>query len=136
MGCLFSFKRFETKVVNLVAVALDQASNLFPISSICLFICFFRDADDAVHDMDGKDMDGGRVRVELARPPGNRDRDRDRRGGGGFGRGRSPPRGRGGRPPGPKTDYRIVVENLSSRTSWQVREILIYLSFFPSFVLV
>merc|ERR1711973_49594 len=27
--------------------------------------------------------------------------------------------GRGGRPPGPKTDYRIVVENLSSRTSWQ-----------------
>ena len=84
--------------------------------------------------MDGKDMDGGRVRVELARPPGNRDRDRDRRGGGGFGRGRSPPRGRGGRPPGPKTDYRIVVENLSSRTSWQVRKELKDLNnsgFFP-----
>lgn len=74
----------------------------------------YRDADDAVQDLDGKDLHGGRVRVELARPPG-RERDRDR-GGRGFG-GRSPPR-RGSRP-GPKTDYRIVVENLSSRTSWQ-----------------
>merc|ERR1711879_196496 len=37
-----------------------------------------RDADDAVQDLDGKDLQGGRVRVELARPPG-RDRDRDRR---------------------------------------------------------
>ena len=27
----------------------------------------YRDADDAVADLDGKDMDGGRVRVELAR---------------------------------------------------------------------
>merc|ERR1711997_678528 len=27
----------------------------------------YRDADDAVSDLDGKDMDGGRVRVELAR---------------------------------------------------------------------
>ena len=82
-----------------------------------------RDADDAVKDLDGKDLQGGRVRVELARPPG-RDRDRDR-GGRGFG-GRSPPR-RGSRP-GPKTDYRIVVENLSSRTSWQVNAAEIYKS--------
>merc|ERR1711988_1767267 len=37
----------------------------------------YRDADDAVHDMDGKDMQGGRVRVELARDP----RDRGGRGG-------------------------------------------------------
>ena len=27
------------------------------------FLNFFSDADDAVHDMDGRDMQGGRVRV-------------------------------------------------------------------------
>ena len=55
--------------------------------------------------------------MELARERG--------RGGGRFGR--SPPRGgrgrspiRRGNPPGRKTNYRIIVENLSSRTSWQV----------------
>lgn len=74
-----------------------------------------------------------RVRVELARER-DRSRSRDR---GGYGRRRSPsPRGRyGGRsgdrgggdrgfrrgvPPGRKTDYRLLIENLSSRTSWQV----------------
>merc|ERR1712223_2346142 len=74
----------------------------------------YRDADDAVSDLDGKDMQGGRVRVELARDP--RDSRRDR-GGGGFGRGGRD--GRRGNPPGPKTNYRLVVENISSRTSWQ-----------------
>ena len=78
----------------------------------------FRDADDAVGDLDGKDMQGGRVRVELARDP--RDSRRERGGGGGgFGRGGRD--GRRGNPPGPKTNYRLVVENISSRTSWQVR---------------
>ena len=50
-----------------------------------------RDADDAAQDLDGKDMNGARVRVEFARDP--RDR-RDRRGGpsGGGYRGRSPVR--------------------------------------------
>ena len=38
----------------------------------------------------------------------------DRRGGGGGG-------GRGGNPPGRKTDFRCVVENISAATSWQVR---------------
>jgi len=77
-----------------------------------------RDADDACHDLDGKELLGGRIRVELAR-------ERGRGGGGRFGR--SPPRGgrgrspiRRGNPPGRKTNYRIIVENLSSRTSWQV----------------
>merc|ERR1712165_113578 len=74
----------------------------------------YRDADDAVSDLDGKDMQGGRVRVELARDP--RDSRRER-GGGGFGRGGRD--GRRGNPPGPKTNYRLVVENISSRTSWQ-----------------
>lgn len=85
------------------------------------YFYIFSDADDAVHDLDGKDMQGGRVRVELARDP------RDRRGGrfgGGGGRGDGGGGGGGrrprGNPPGPRTNYRLVVENLSSRTSWQV----------------
>merc|ERR1712111_277446 len=90
----------------------------------------YRDADDAVHDLDGKDIRVVRVRVELARE--RRDRDRgDRRGGRGgdrFGdrRGGGDRRGfgdRGGRPrgapPGRKTEYRLIVENMSSKTSWQ-----------------
>lgn len=114
-----------------------------------------RDADDACSDLDGKDFQGGRVRVEMARDP--RDKRRDyhdnnyRRGGGGGGyhhhrdnyrggrdrysrrddyddhrrgggdRGRNDHRsgGGGGNPPGPRTNYRIIVTNLSSRTSWQ-----------------
>ena len=64
-------------------------------------------------------MQGGRVRVELARDP--RDSRRDRGGGGGFGRGGRD--GRRGNPPGPKTNYRLVVENISSRTSWQVTKL-------------
>ena len=64
-------------------------------------------------------MQGGRVRVELARDP----RDSRRERGGGFGRGGRD--GRRGNPPGPKTNYRLVVENISSRTSWQVRKSLI-----------
>merc|ERR1712240_852317 len=60
----------------------------------------YKDADDAVQDMDGKDLQGGRVRVELARDPRDRrDRDRDR---GRFGGGRDGRRG--GNPPGPKTN--------------------------------
>ena len=75
-------------------------------------------------------MQGGRVRVELARDPRDRRDNRDggrRFGGGGGGR----DGGRGGRPrgnpPGPRTNYRLVVENMSSRTSWQVSGFLIFL---------
>ena len=94
----------------------------------------FRDADDAVSDLDGKDMQGGRVRVELARDP--RDSRRDR-GGGGFGRGGRD--GRRGNPPGPKTNYRLVVENISSRTSWQVNISncllhIAYITFIPLYI--
>jgi len=105
-----------------------------------------RDADDAVHDLDGKDFRGSRIRVELARDRRDRDRDGgDRRGGGrdgGRGGGRYDDRGggrrddrrggfndrrggggggRGGNPPGRKTEFRCVVENISAATSWQVR---------------
>jgi len=103
-----------------------------------------RDADDAVHDLDGKDFRGSRIRVELARDRRDRDRDGgDRRGGGrdgGRGGGRYDDRGggrrddrrggfndrrgggggaRGGNPPGRKTEFRCVVENISAATSWQ-----------------
>jgi len=69
-----------------------------------------RDAEDVVKDLDGKDLDGRRIRVEHTRGSGGgrRDFDRDR----GFG-------GGGRRPPGARTGYRVIVENLSSSTSWQ-----------------
>ena len=71
-----------------------------------------------------------RISVEFARgtPHG---RDKDRFGGGSrYGRDRTPPRGggRGERRPSwmdkygapERTDYKLIVENLSSRVSWQV----------------
>lgn len=84
-----------------------------------------RDADDAVYELNGRELCGERVIVEHARgtPRGEdlrRDLDRGysiptrRAGGGGFGGG---PRDRYGPPV--HTDYRIIVENLSSRCSWQ-----------------
>ncbi|XP_078419274.1 serine/arginine-rich splicing factor 5-like [Cetorhinus maximus] len=79
-----------------------------------------RDADDAVYELNGKELCNERVTIEYAR---SRSR-------GGWRRGsRLPPRfsyrrpyngggeGRGGRPV--RTEYRIIVENLSSRVSWQ-----------------
>jgi len=84
-----------------------------------------RDADDACEDLDGKEMDGGRVKVELARrDPRERPGYRRFRGGyrtPGYRNGyRGDYRGdRRGPPPGPRTGYRLKVENISSRTSWQ-----------------
>ena len=61
----------------------------------------------------------------MARERGGRDR-RDRYGGRDRSGGRDRYGGRDGRrrgiPPGRKTDYRLIVENLSSKTSWQVRD--------------
>ncbi|XP_061172119.1 serine/arginine-rich splicing factor 6-like [Saccostrea echinata] len=80
----------------------------------------YRDADDAVYELNGKDLAGERVIVEHARggPRGD-----DRRN---SYRDYPPPRGRnrggGGRDkygPPTRTDYRLIVENLSSRVSWQ-----------------
>ena len=76
---------------------------------------------DAVYDLNGKSIGGQRVTVEHARRPGS---GRGGRGGGrddrrdhdrfNYGRG-PPPRGRA---PGPRTGYRLIVENLSSSVSW------------------
>lgn len=90
----------------------------------------YRDADDAVYELNGKELCGERVSIEHARGSGRRGQER---GGGGYDRGHD--RGHGGHsgsrrnnwtdnpPPryGPptRTDYRLVVENLSTRVSWQ-----------------
>ncbi|KAG7170973.1 Serine-arginine protein 55-like 2 [Homarus americanus] len=81
-----------------------------------------RDADDAVYEMNGRELLGERVTVEHARGLprrggysgfGGRDRDRERR-----------PAwlDRKDKRYGPptRTPYRVIVENLSSRISWQV----------------
>ncbi|KAM9294108.1 serine/arginine-rich splicing factor 5 isoform 2-T2 [Gastrophryne carolinensis] len=82
-----------------------------------------RDADDAVYELNGKELCNERVTIEHAR---NR-RGRGGMMGGGGGGGRYPMRfgyrqSSGGGPrygPPVRTDHRVVVENLSSRVSWQ-----------------
>ncbi|VDK38365.1 unnamed protein product [Taenia asiatica] len=65
-----------------------------------------RDADDAVYDLHGRELRGERIVVEHARlPPGARGSSRRRES-----RRYGPPT---------RTDYRVIVENLSSRVSWQ-----------------
>ncbi|XP_019880352.1 serine-arginine protein 55 [Aethina tumida] len=80
----------------------------------------YRDADDAVYELNGKELLGERVSVERARgtPRGS---DQWRGNGGGGGRSYGPPRGRSRDKYGPptRTEYRLIVENLSSRVSWQ-----------------
>uniref|UniRef100_A0A8C6ZT98 Serine and arginine rich splicing factor 4 n=1 Tax=Nothoprocta perdicaria TaxID=30464 RepID=A0A8C6ZT98_NOTPE len=66
-----------------------------------------RDADDAVYELNGKDLCGERVIVEHARGPR-----------GVFGR-RVEQSGRDKYGPPTRTEYRLIVENLSSRCSWQ-----------------
>ncbi|ESO83008.1 hypothetical protein LOTGIDRAFT_223166 [Lottia gigantea] len=90
-----------------------------------------RDADDAVYELNGKDLMGERVVVNHARGPRSNDDYRDRRGGGGFrSRGGYSSRGRGSffdrrqarndkYGPPTRTGNRVIVENLSSRVSWQ-----------------
>ncbi|XP_068589173.1 serine/arginine-rich splicing factor 6-like isoform X2 [Cebidichthys violaceus] len=72
-----------------------------------------RDADDAVYELNGKELCGERVIVEHARGP-RRDRD-------GYGSGFSSRSHTGRDKYGPpvRTEYRLIVENLSSRCSWQ-----------------
>ncbi|KAI6230186.1 hypothetical protein M3Y99_01085400 [Aphelenchoides fujianensis] len=73
-----------------------------------------RDASDAIREFDGREVLGCRLTVEHTRRRG------ERGGRGDFRRGSSP---RGGRPsrygPPVQTRHRLVVENLSTRCSWQ-----------------
>ncbi|KAG7466155.1 hypothetical protein MATL_G00161770 [Megalops atlanticus] len=81
-----------------------------------------RDADDAVYELNGKELCSERVTIEHARSR------RGRGGGPGAGGGRFSPRFSGYRQsrssgsrygPPVRTEHRIIVENLSSRISWQ-----------------
>ena len=83
-----------------------------------------RDAEDAVHELNGERLVGERVNVELAGRDRNRSRSRSRGYGGnrsywkGSERNRSPaPRrgGGGGRDRPHRTQWAIWVDNLSSR---------------------
>nr|XP_061806769.1 serine and arginine rich splicing factor 5b [Nerophis lumbriciformis] len=84
-----------------------------------------RDAEDAVYDLDGKELCNERVTIEHARV--RLRANRGGRGGVGGGEGsRFPDRyGRGAQnnrsrnPPPMRTENRLIVENLSSRVSWQ-----------------
>lgn len=80
-----------------------------------------RDADDAVYELDGEKLLGQRVTVQKARgiPRG---RDRDQRDSRGSGRSTNSYRGNGRNDrfgPPTRTKHRVIVENLSSRVSWQ-----------------
>jgi len=77
-----------------------------------------QDADDAVYELNGKELLNYKLAVEYAKPSERRD---DR--GGGYRRD-SPPRGgrggfssRFGRPY--NTEFRVLIENVSTRCSWQ-----------------
>jgi len=95
-----------------------------------------RDADDAVYEMNNQSLCGGRITVEHAKgTPRSRDSYNDRGGdrnggrGGGFGGGRGGygrddrgsfnDRSRSRYGPASRTKYRLIVENVSSRTGWQ-----------------
>lgn len=71
----------------------------------------YKDADDAVFELNGKDLLGERVILEIARGPVRRTGGRS-----GFRR-----RGSWMDKYGPptRTEYRLIVENLSSKVSWQ-----------------
>lgn len=84
-----------------------------------------RDADDAVYELNGKELCSERVTIEHARSR------RGRGGGPGMG-GRFSPRfggyrksHSGGSRYGPpvRTEHRIIVDNLSSRISWQKEQL-------------
>uniref|UniRef100_A0A667YW65 Serine and arginine rich splicing factor 5b n=1 Tax=Myripristis murdjan TaxID=586833 RepID=A0A667YW65_9TELE len=79
-----------------------------------------RDAEDAVYELDGKELCNERVTIEHARVRLRGGRGR----GGGGGRfperyGRGSQDGRSRNPPPMRTENRLIVENLSSRVSWQ-----------------
>ncbi|CAH1162801.1 unnamed protein product [Phaedon cochleariae] len=86
-----------------------------------------RDAEDATYELNGRELLGERITVERARgtPRGSDHwRDRERSGGrrsygGPPPRSSRAPRGRERSGTFTRTEYRVIVENLSSRTSWQ-----------------
>ena len=80
----------------------------------------YQDADDAVYELNDRELCGERVRIEHARgKPRERDYRRERFPMRGSSRGRGGGGGRDKYGPPTRTEYRVIVENLSSRVSWQ-----------------
>ncbi|XP_046985279.1 serine-arginine protein 55-like isoform X5 [Schistocerca americana] len=77
----------------------------------------YRDADDAVYELNGKELLGERVIVEHARGTARGEPRLYGGGMGGYTRRRSSWMDKYGPPT--RTEYRLIVENLSSRISWQ-----------------
>ncbi|XP_051955023.1 serine/arginine-rich splicing factor 5-like isoform X2 [Xyrauchen texanus] len=78
-----------------------------------------RDAEDAVYELDGKELCNERVTIEHARVRLRGGRGRGVSGGrfpGRYARGSQDSRRN---PPPMRTENRLIVENLSSRVSWQ-----------------
>merc|ERR1712130_833066 len=75
------------------------------------------DAEDAIKDINGKAFNGGRIKVEFSYAYSGSDRDR-RSGGRGFDRDKGGRRVSDGK--FRRTNYRLIVQNISSGTSWQV----------------
>uniref|UniRef100_A0A8D3DI69 RRM domain-containing protein n=2 Tax=Scophthalmus maximus TaxID=52904 RepID=A0A8D3DI69_SCOMX len=77
-----------------------------------------RDADDAVYELNGKELCGERVVIEHARGP-RRDGHGGSHGGrsSGYSSWNRPTRDKYGPPM--RTEHRLIVENLSSKCSWQ-----------------
>ncbi|CAB3404563.1 unnamed protein product [Caenorhabditis bovis] len=71
-----------------------------------------RDADDAIYDLNGKELCGEKIILEFPRRKVGYNEDRGRGGGGGGSYGR-----RYGRPC--STRFRLIIENLSTRYTWQ-----------------
>ncbi|XP_012284898.1 serine-arginine protein 55 isoform X7 [Orussus abietinus] len=75
----------------------------------------YRDADDAIYELNGKELLGERITVQRARgTPRGSDQWRYGDSRGGYGDSRRSAYG-----PPTRTEYRLTVENLSSRVSWQ-----------------
>ncbi|XP_035767659.1 serine/arginine-rich splicing factor 6-like isoform X1 [Neolamprologus brichardi] len=76
-----------------------------------------RDADDAVYELNGKELCGERVVIEHARGPRRDGYGYGGRKGGGYSSWNRTGRDKYGPPV--RTEHRLIVENLSSRCSWQ-----------------
>ncbi|CAH1158764.1 unnamed protein product [Phyllotreta striolata] len=87
----------------------------------------YRDAEDAIYELNGRDLMGEKISVERARgTPRGSDQWKDSRRGGGYRGGYGGPPSRSSNRdtrdkygPPTRTKYRVYVENLSSRISWQ-----------------